>query len=403
MRLNHSLYSFPTALLLAVIALVLVPGASAKPKFKVLATIPGGLWSGLTLDAQGNLYGVTSGGGDYGEGSVFEVSRNTHDKWTVTTLHSFDGHDGAVPQGELILDEAGNLYGVTDIGGAYDRGTVFELTPGSTGWALNVLYSFCEQYGCPDGGSPAAGLVRDKDGNLFGTAGGGTYGLGVLFKLTQGKKGWTESIPYTFGSRPHDATASYAALAFEKSGSLYGTSYFGGRYDHGTVFELRRESNGWKEKLLWQFDLTDGAGPEATPAFDKSGNLYGTTPGGGEACDAGFCGTLFKLSRKSDGTWARNEVCGFKNPQGGFEPITGVVFDKTGNIYGTTATGGTGPCYDGCGVVYKLAPRTGGKWAYTVLYDFDSAYETPPDGQLILDAQGNLYGTAFSVVYEITR
>jgi uncharacterized repeat protein (TIGR03803 family) len=378
------------------------PRAWANSKFKVLATIPGGLWSGLTLDAKGNLYGVTSGGGDYGEGSVFEVSRAMHGKWTVTTLHSFDGDDGAEPQGELIFDAAGNLYGVTNGGGAYHQGTIFELSPGSGGWTLNLLYSFCEQYGCPDGGSPAAGLVRDKDGNLFGTAGGGAYGLGVFFELTNGRNGWTESVPYTFGSRPHDGTASYASLALGKSGSLYGTSRSGGRGGYGTVFELNPTSDGWKEKLLFQFDLADGAGPEATPAFDESGNLYGTTPGGGAACDEGFCGTLFKLSRRSRGEWARNELHGFKNPQGGFEPITGVAFDRSGDIYGTTATGGTGQCYDGCGVVYKLAPRTGGKWAYAVLYDFDGSYETPPDGRLILDPRGNLYGTALSVVYEVT-
>ncbi len=211
-----SLVTFLTGILVFAMS---PPAASAKPKFKVLATIPGGLWSGLTLDAKGNLYGVTSGGGENGIGSVFELTPNGNGKWTVTTLHSFNGNDGGVPEGELIFDPKGNLYGVTHGGGTYHMGTVFELAPGASGWTLNVLYSFCAQSGCPDGSTPAAGLVRDKDGNLFGTAEGGAYGLGVFFELAPSEGGWAESTPYTFGSRPHDATASYAALAFGKLGS----------------------------------------------------------------------------------------------------------------------------------------------------------------------------------------
>lgn len=390
------------ALVVVAVALLFVPGTWAKPKYKVLAGIPGGLWSGLTFDSKGNLYGATNAGGEYGYGSIFEVSRNSNGKWEVTTLHSFNGSDGGLPGGGLVFDAKSNLYGVTSGGGAYHMGTVFELTLGTNGWTLAVLYSFCERYGCPDGRSPIAGLVRDKDGNLFGTAGGGAYNLGVLFDLTRNSSGWNESVLYTFGTRQHDATASYAPLAFDKAGSLYGTSYYGGRDGGGTVFKLRQDSGGWKERLLWQFDGSNGAGPEATPVLDASGNLYGTTHGGGKGCDGGFCGTVFKLTRSLGGRWVHSVLYDFAKPQDGFEPITGVVFDKAGNLYGTTATGGTGSCYNGCGVVYKLAPQAGGKWKYTVLHRFNSPAQSPPDGQLILDKKNNLYGTAFSVVYEIT-
>jgi len=129
-------WSIVYALALVALTLLLISGAWAQPKYKVLATIDGGLWSGLTFDSKGNLYGVTTGGGDYGVGSIFEMTRNSKGVWTVTTLHSFDGTDGSSPNGDLIFDAAGNLYGTTPDGGAYDGGTVFELSPGSSGALL---------------------------------------------------------------------------------------------------------------------------------------------------------------------------------------------------------------------------------------------------------------------------
>jgi len=407
MRLR--LPSFSSANLLIVLAVLsLMPGAWAKPRFKWLAVIPGGLWSGLTFDSKGNLYGVTNAGGEYGYGSIFEVSRSSKGKWMATTLYSFNGDDGGLPEGPLIFGAKGNLYGVTSGGGAYRSGTVFELTSGSGSWTLVVLYSFCEQYGCPDGRSPVAGLVQDRDGNLFGTAGGGTYDLGVLFEMTRGSGGWTENVLYNFGSRSHDATASYAPLIFGRTGALYGTSWGGGLYGPGTVFRFRRGSDDWEERLLYSFcpkgfPCTDGAHPGATPVFDTAGNLYGTTSEGGGTCDGDIpCGTIFELRPGRGGRWAESVLYGFSKPERGFWPATGLVFDAIGNLYGTTAAGGTGSCDDGCGVVYKLSPTAHGNWKYSVLYDFRSPSESPPDGRLIIDSKGNLYGTAFSIVYEIT-
>jgi uncharacterized repeat protein (TIGR03803 family) len=395
-------------LVLASLTLSLMPGAWAKPKFKVLAGIPGGLWSGLTFDSKGNLYGVTTGGGDYGVGSIFEMTLNSKGKWSVTTLHSFDGTDGSEPNGGLIFDAEGNLYGTTPDGGVYDVGTVFKLTPGSAGWTLTVIDNFCPPYGCPDGGGPLAGLTQDKEGNLLGTARAGLYNMGVVFQLTPGSDGWNENVLYSFGSRPHDGSGPMDAPNFDAQGNIYGTTYRGGANDAGTVFGLERTASSvWEERLLYSFcpggfPCKGGAGPTAGIALGRSGDIYGTTAGGGAACKGDFCGTVFRLARDKRGQWIHSILYGFLKPEEGFEPITGVVLDKSGNLYGTTAVGGVGACYDGCGVVYKLSPGAGRKWKYTVLHKFSSQAQSPPDGALILDAKGNLYGTAFSIVYEIT-
>ncbi|HSZ01526.1 MAG TPA: choice-of-anchor tandem repeat GloVer-containing protein [Terriglobales bacterium] len=401
-------WSIVYALSLVALTLIFTSSARAQPKYKVLATIDGGLWSGLTFDSKGNLYGVTTGGGDSGVGSIFEMTRNSRGGWTVTTLHSFDGTDGSSPNGGLIFDEAGNLYGTSPDGGAYDFGTVFELTPGSDGWTFTVIHNFCAQYGCPDGEGPSAGLVRDKGGNLYGTAGGGSYGWGVAFELTSGSSGWNETVLHSFAGPPNDGGAIYAPLTFGGAGSLYGVTaeggrYLSGNYGDGAVFKLTPKlGGGWGERVLFNFDGGDGQGPTRGLLFDKSGNLYGTTAGGGESCLGGFCGTTFKLTRTSAGRWVHSVLYDFAKPQDGFEPITGVVSDIAGNLYGTTATGGTGSCFDGCGVVYKLTPDADGKWIYTVVHEFSGPSESPPDGTLIIDPKGNLYGTAFSVAFEIT-
>jgi uncharacterized repeat protein (TIGR03803 family) len=385
------------ALAIVAVALIFVHAAWAKPKFKVLAGIPGGLWSGLTFDSKGNLYGVTSGGGTNSVGSVFELSRDSKGKWSVTTLHSFDGKDGSSPNGGLIFDAAGNLYGTTSDGGAYyDGGTVFELSPGSDGWSFSVLHSFCEVFGCSGGGGPLAGLIQDKNGNLLGTARAGLYDLGVVFELTPGSNGWTYSVLYNFGSRSDDGSDPMDAPALDAKGNIYGTTSRGGRDGFGTVFELTPGCSGWCERLLRQFDSKDGANPEGSVVFDGEGNLYSTANG--------RTNNVFELSPTANGSWKETVLYDFPKPGDGDAPISGPALGVGGILYGTTALGGDMNCDPpyGCGVVYELAPRAGRKWKYTVLYKFSSPYESPPDGALILDAKGNLYGTGFSVVYEVT-
>jgi len=411
MRPKQWSFALILALVVAAVTLLIVPGAWARPKFKVLAGVPGGLWSGLTFDAKGNLYGVTSGGGTNGVGSVFELSRDSKGKWSVTTLHSFDGKDGSSPNGGLIFDSVGNLYGTASGGGAHDHGTAFELQPGSNGWTFTDFYDFCREYpyNCDDGQNPVAGFVMDGAGNLYDSAGGGTcHGYGVAFEFTPGSGGWNENILFDWGCRNYDATSSSGPLIFDKVGNLYGTSGGGGLYHGGTVFKLTYSSGGWKELLLYQFcpggfPCTDGAGPTSGVIFHGSGDLYGTTPGGGvNKCGEGNCGTVFKLKRSRKGQWKENVLYSFRGGKAGNTPSGPVVFDKKGSMYGTAAQGGSPKCSGGCGVVYKLAPQANGAWKYTVLHSFTGTDGGFPIGGVVLDKVGNLYGTAYDVVFEIT-
>jgi hypothetical protein len=219
---------------------------------------------------------------------------------TFATIHEFTGTDGASPVGNLVSDSAGNLYGVTTIGGQQNPatctltgsgnycGTAFKLARSSSGqWQETVLYEF---QGGNDGGNPLGGLTIDASGNLYGTAavGGGEYN-GVVFELSPTKSGsWTETVLYYFvgGS---DGYFPEGNLVFDKSGNLYGTTYGGGTgycglgASCGTIFELSKGSGGiWNETILYNFaSLNDGANPRAGMIFDSHGNLYGTTSDGG--------------------------------------------------------------------------------------------------------------------------
>jgi uncharacterized repeat protein (TIGR03803 family) len=264
-------------------------------------------YAGLVSDPEGNLYGTTNYGGANNEGTVFEFSSGTE-----TPLYSFSGnpHDGAFPEAPLIRDSKGDLYGTTADGGgatcAYLNGcgTVFEVT--STGEM--VLYPF---QGPPnDGGEPRDGLVKDAKGNLYGsTHVGGTYNFGTVFELKKKGTKWSEVLLYSFqGSGVGDGSGSTSGLIFDKQGNLYGTTTQGGTYGYGTVYELSPEPGGgcpsssnsgigWCETVLYSFTGgTDGANPNAGLIFDKQGNLYGTTYyGGGSSNCSGGCGVVFKL------------------------------------------------------------------------------------------------------------
>jgi uncharacterized repeat protein (TIGR03803 family) len=404
-QLSSLLSTFLTLLALAVF---LVSRAWAQPKFKILHTVPGGLFTGLTFDEKGNLYGGTGGGGDHNQGTIFELTPGAHG-WTLTTLHSFDGSDGGTPNGGLIFDSAGDMYGTAHGGGTgYGGGTAFEMTPGASGgWTFNVLYNFCLQYHCPDGGDPSA-LIMDRLDNLYGTAlAGGSYGDGIVFELTSGSGGWGETTLHSFNGA--DGYFPYAALIFDKAGNLYGTTFAGGAYGYGSAYRLKRTSGGaWEERVLYSFcssgfPCKDGLRAYAGVVFDGSGNLYGTTEqGGGNTCGETHCGTVFKLTPTRSGHWKHTVLYDFPNPGNGSFPTGGVVIDKAGNLYGATVAGGIGGCSGGCGVAYKLVPGAGGKWKYTVLHKFDGSDGAQPLGGLILDGKGNLYGTAYSVVFEIT-
>ncbi len=323
-------------------------------------------YGGLIFDGAGNLYGTGYAGGIHGYGAVFELSPNGSGGWTETVLHSFGGGtDGQGPDAGLIFDAAGNLYGTTVDGGIHGKGTLFELSPrAGGGWTETVLHSFGNP-ATQDGQSPDAGLVFDANGNLYGTTvGGGIHitcgqgiGCGTVFELSpNGSGGWTEVVLHSFGSGT-DGWYPYSALILDSAGDLYGTTYFGGIHvscsggeSCGTVFELSpRQGGGWTETVLHSFgNGNDGTGPWGGLIFDTAGNLYGTTFSGG----IHSLGTAFEMSPRQGGGWTETVLHSFGSGSDGSNPVDSLIFDATGNLYGTASAGGL----HGSGTAFKLIP-----------------------------------------------
>jgi len=286
--------------------------------------------------------------------------------------------------------------------------TIFALNgTGSAQAQEKVLYSFCSAANCADGASPQGILVFDKTGNLYGAAAGGGSnchqigkgGCGVVFELSPSQGGtWTESVLYNFCANDiqgcPDGANPYAGLSFDKSGNLYGTTMIGGAYGLGTVFELMpptTQGGTWTETVLWSFGATgDGQNPIARVILDSSGNLYGTTEAGGTYSG----GTIFQLVPSSSGNqWTENLLFSFgPDPNNGFDVKSGLIFDKAGNLYGTTFEGGAKQGF-GLGVVYKLSPNQQLPWTETVLVRFDQHTGGNPWAGVNFDGLGNLYGT----------
>jgi uncharacterized repeat protein (TIGR03803 family) len=253
-------------------------------------------YTGLIVDASGDLYGTTEWGGAYNSGTVFELTVGAKGKWTEKRLHSFDdnGKDGYAPLDGLMLDAAGNLYGTTSRGGApaagcngQGCGSAFQLTPGTNGeWTEKVLHSF--QANGKDGYDPWGGVVADKAGNLYSTTNaGGDSGCGAVVKLVLGAKGkWTEQVLHSFQNDANDGCNPVVGLTVDAAGNLYGTTFYGGLYNDGTIFKLTLGTKGkWSEKIVHNFDwslyVKDGTAPAAGLILDTKGNLYGTTENGG--------------------------------------------------------------------------------------------------------------------------
>jgi uncharacterized repeat protein (TIGR03803 family) len=306
---------------------------------------------------------------------------------TFSVLHTFKGApDGVTPQGDLLRDAAGNIYGTTSAGGL-KYGVVFKLD--ATG-KETILYTF---KGGADGGSPRAGMVRDSLGSFYGTTySGGATGDGVVFKLT----GRTEVVLHSFGGP--DGAHPTGALIRDKSGNLYGTTFYGGTAacSCGTVFKIDSSGN---ETVLYSFTgSTDGKFPEGKLFLDGVGNLYGTASEGGFVnCDNGIhgCGVVFKVDPSGNETVLYAFNGDYLTKEDGGEPLAGLVRDSAGNFYGTAFSAGdpSRACAlnHGCGVVFKLTKNDLESALYTFTTGTDGAN---PSGDLVRDpATGDLYGT----------
>jgi uncharacterized repeat protein (TIGR03803 family) len=344
-----------------------IPSAQAQT-LSVLYSFTGGAdgsqpLAGLVRDAADNLYGTTQIGGASGNGVVFKVDPTG----VETVLHSFTGKpDGSQPTAAFIRDGSGNLYGTVQNGGNAGFGIVFKL---SSAGRETVLHSFSS---VDDGAIPAAGLVRDAAGNLYGTTCcGGSSTDGIVFKVTSARN-WT--ILHNFAGS--DGRYPFAGLIRDTAGNLYGTTSTGGASGFGTVFKL--DTTG-KETLLYSFTGgSDGAHPRAGVVRDSAGNLYGTTVDGGASGN----GLVFKVTPAGMET----VLVSFTGGADGGLPYADLIRDSAGNLYGTTSAGGA----FGWGAVFKVDKTA----KETVLYSFTGGTDgSCPMAGLIRDSAGNLYGT----------
>jgi uncharacterized repeat protein (TIGR03803 family) len=398
--------------LACVLAATAVASAQTPPTEVILhnfGTSPpkGGYPSAVILDPAGNLYG-TAGGGLYSYGVIFKVDPSGNQ----TVLYNFTGGtDGGSPSGSLLRDPAGNLYGVTSFGGAAQQGVLFMLDPSGV---LSVLHSFTGGNG---GLYPNGGLVRDPAGNFYGTTNsGGPTNFGIVYMLDAAGD---FTILHRF-SGGKDGASPYAGLVRDSDGNLYGTASRGGTGGCGVVFRMSRRGT---EYVLYNFTRQDGCGTGAGVVLDSEGNLYGTTGGGADD----LYGAVYKLGKKGytilhafhrhagipyyagvirdsagnlygattgvvyklgpDGHYT--QLYEFQKAGKGLQVYAGVVRDSSGNLYGTTLTGGVA----NQGMVYKIP--SGGQ--YTVLYQFPDPHPTDGGGIIggvVRDSAGNLYGTA---------
>ena len=343
----------------------------------------------LETDGAGNIYGTTVLGGDFGSGTVFKL-RHTPTGWVHKVLYSFtSGVDGGEPYKGVTLDREGNLYGTAVTGGSGSCeggcGVVYKLTNSGGTWTQTVIHAFT---GGEDGSGPGARVTLDRDGNVYGMAPtGGKYGFGTIYRTHQEHNGdWRFKVIHAFTGGADGATGSAGRMVFRR-GDLYGAATAGGTYGSGVVFKLTPTGRGkWDFRTIYSFrGQPDGSFPYGALLFDSLGNIYGTTYYGG----ANGIGTVYQLSpRDAISEWNESVLYSFQEGTDGNSPISNLVADTIGNLYGTTSEGGLGS-----GVIFKLSPSGSGQWTETVVHSFQG----PPDGAfsyngMVVDRFGNFYG-----------
>ena len=335
---------------------------------------------------------------------------------SFTVLHAFTGQqDGSAPAASLTLDAGGNLYGTTYSGGNNTLftchftgcGIVFKMSRRNSAWILTPLNTF----NVTGGLGPEGPVIFGPGGLLYGstTEGGsdncnnlGMPGCGVVYSLQPGASAcqtalcsWTENVIHQFSNLQTDGFYPAGNLVFDRAGNLYGTTAYGGEgacdpIGCGTVFQLTRSGSGWTKTTIADYNFENGDPSYLVSGviIDRTGNLYGTSNSGGT--NNGGQGTVFELTHSGSG-WTTTILHNFSINGDGFGPVGGLVMDNAGNLYGTTPNGGTA----GAGVVFELSPSNGG-WNYSILANLVGPAGSGPAGSLAIDAAGNLYGTTFS-------
>jgi uncharacterized repeat protein (TIGR03803 family) len=421
---SSSISLFPTCSLIRIVPLIVAAlalsfphavDASAKEKPIVIFNARNGSnpLNGLLADGKGNLYGVASDGGSgncspHGCGVVFELSPASGGAWTEKTIYAFKGGtlDTDLPCTELLFDTQGNLFGGTCPDFSGHIGAIYELTPGTGNtWSEKVVYPFTSQ-----AYFPGPRLAFDSQGRLYGSAYRTTNGGGGVFQLSPQSNGtWTETILHEFNLNNGDGYYPRGGVILDSAGNIYGTTTSGGKTLSGTVFELTpKAGGGYSESIILNFSGSgNGYSPSTPLIMDAQGNLFGTTQNGGAHNNEGI---VFELSPTAT-KWTETVLYSFGPQPDGFSP-TGIVLGGQGILYGTTANGGNGCDFVGCGIVYQLTPQKSGPWKETILYNFESAGDgsRPAAGVVLSGTPTAIYGTTefggsrygFGTVFEIT-
>jgi uncharacterized repeat protein (TIGR03803 family) len=339
----------------------------------------------LIAGADSAFYGITVTGGQYGYGTVFKLkrSRSTYKEQVIWNFGAVSS-DGEDPAAGLIEDPSGALYGTTYAGGVDGVGTVFKLTPAGGKYTEQILHFFS---GAPDGANPYGSLLTDSTGALYSTTiFGGIHNLGAVFKLTPSGSTYTEQILWNFKGKP-DGQCPFTALIAGKRGVLYGTTETGGKYDGGSAFEMKPFGNRYKERVVWSFG---GAGDGAcvySPLVMRRGELYGTT----YSLGAYGVGTAFEVT-PSGSRPTEHVIWSFGNGQDGSYPENGgLTADSAGTLYGSTSFGGT----QNYGTIFALTPLGSG-FTERVILSFDHTDGSNPDAAPLLTRSGALYGTTLA-------